>query len=793
MIRQSRYCEISNDVCDTSSDEYLELNQVFSAYSSHDPNIVEQIESAIKNLNKETDLKWIFWQQDMDIENTLIFCEICKHIHQSKAVLVELSDLNFNVLFEYGYSMGLGKKIYPIVGSNFNFKNVERFLQPLLGIGLGTYDRNKLSKKILKKKFWEKHPQKSAYDFDSKHLLKDNYKIDANSIFYIRNVDDSSVSDEIEKELSESSSNLIVDDAQEENYNIFWYSKQIKRSFIAIIDLGMSSDTDNLKHFLKCAFIAGICVATGRRTLIINSVHANKPSDIITIIKPYETAKAARRLVSRHIDKHANMLSMINSYIDASHKDRPTIFDEIDLGEHVAINDKKFIENCFIEIPEYKTLNKVGYKLIIGRKGTGKSAAFFHFKQGKHVNEVVIHQLFDKYNLNDLYTITETFNDDHDKNKIATAFWSYVLLLIIARGIIKLIDENRDPASPERDELDKSFMKYINTSNVIDPEKSTTEQLFDILDQIKNDGAETIKQIQSKFYSQAVIQLKKEISNYLIDSDKTLYLNIDGLDANLDMKKNRRIISLILFNLHEVCSNLLSHLVDRYAINLFLRTDLYLSFKDKITEKDKITKTFFSWKEDYLIQMITCRLKENDIDHIADLLDDSFNIDALKKKINRYVYERPRDYVYMFNTFIQVAQSLKKDRIDAKVFNESLEYYTSHINESLEAEFLALQYDITYGELLTGLKTLLNKEKRRVRVKKFVQLLSDMKLRENDIQLFLLFLLQIKFILLHQGNEPIEWNKLSNPNLKLKQILKASHNRYFYFPDIVQKILVELF
>jgi hypothetical protein len=340
----SKYCEIATDLCDTTLEDFHEHRKVFSAYSSHNPEIVTQVEAAIKQLNKTTDVGWVSWQKDMDIENELIFCEICKHIYQSKAVLVELSDLNFNVLFEYGYSLGLGKKIHPIVGMDFDFKNVERFLQPLLGIGLGRYEKNKLSKKLEKKKFWEKSTQKSIYGFESQHILKDDYRIEANHILYIRNVDDPRVSDEIEAALTKSSVDLIIDDAQEENYNITWYSKQIKRSFGAIIDLGMSSKTDNMKHFLKCAFISGICVATGRRTLILNSVHAPKPSDIIALIKEYDSPKSARRKIHVFLKKHSNKLSMINSYLSALYKDRPTVFDKIDLGEHVAINDRYFIE-----------------------------------------------------------------------------------------------------------------------------------------------------------------------------------------------------------------------------------------------------------------------------------------------------------------------------------------------------------------------------------------------------------------------------------------------------------------
>ena len=108
MSVHSKYCEIATNLCNAPLEHFYICDQVFSAYSSHNPEIVNQIEAAIKQLDKTTNVRWISWKKDMDIENALIFCEICKHIYQSKAVLIELSDLNFNVLFEYGYSLGLG-------------------------------------------------------------------------------------------------------------------------------------------------------------------------------------------------------------------------------------------------------------------------------------------------------------------------------------------------------------------------------------------------------------------------------------------------------------------------------------------------------------------------------------------------------------------------------------------------------------------------------------------------------------------------------------------------------------
>ncbi len=339
----NKYCGFSEQVCQTFG-RINEAEQVFSAYSSHDEDILKQINDALEQLNKNSNIKWVSWEKDMEIEDSIIFCEICKHINRSKAILVELSDLNFNVLFEYGYSMGLSKKIHPIVNQTFDYNNVERFVRPLVGIGIGKYKKNKLHEKLLKKKFWEKGRENFFYDFDENQILSDDTKIDANSVLYLKNIDSPTVTENIERQMQSFNFQVIVDDSHEESNNLAWYSKQIKRSYAVIIDLGLSSTTDNFKHFLKCAFIAGICVATGRRVLILNSVHAQKPSDIISITKEYESPRSAGNKVFNFLNDHSSNLSIITSYINTKHRNQSTIFDDIDLGEHVAINDKYFID-----------------------------------------------------------------------------------------------------------------------------------------------------------------------------------------------------------------------------------------------------------------------------------------------------------------------------------------------------------------------------------------------------------------------------------------------------------------
>jgi hypothetical protein len=190
------------------------------------------------------------------------------------------------------------------------------------------------------------------------------------------------------------------------------------------------------------------------------------------------------------------------------------------------------------------------------------------------------------------------------------------------------------------------------------------------------------------------------------------------------------------------------------------------------------------------VQLINLRLQENNIAHIAELLDETLNMNNLLKKLEKFVFSRPRDYVFLFNTLIQIAQTQYKNKIDNRTFKDSLEYYALHAGESIEAEFLSLPYRINFALFLTKIKDNL-KEKHRIQAKKIIAILKELDLEEKDIQKLLLFLLEINLFYIQQNSKPIIWNKLSNPDIKLKEILSKLNQRYFYFPPIIQIYIEE--
>lgn len=48
---------------------------------------------------------------EMGVVGQIVFCRVCQHLRVSRVLVAEVTSLNFNVLFEVGYALGLGAAI----------------------------------------------------------------------------------------------------------------------------------------------------------------------------------------------------------------------------------------------------------------------------------------------------------------------------------------------------------------------------------------------------------------------------------------------------------------------------------------------------------------------------------------------------------------------------------------------------------------------------------------------------------------------------------------------------------
>ncbi len=132
------FCEYAGGACDQTFDGAPQSEALF--LYPNDPQIIAAtIEEAASRLRLVAGGKhWRTWK-DLGIVGRIIFCEVCKATRYAKYVVADLTTLNFNLLFEVGYAIGLGIPVLPIRDTSF-IKDTKVFTELGLIDTLGYFD-----------------------------------------------------------------------------------------------------------------------------------------------------------------------------------------------------------------------------------------------------------------------------------------------------------------------------------------------------------------------------------------------------------------------------------------------------------------------------------------------------------------------------------------------------------------------------------------------------------------------------------------------------------------------------
>jgi hypothetical protein len=118
LLTPPQYCHYASGACDQVIGEPLASKTVFFMYASIPEQIAVAVETAIEKLTQsQPNWSWKTWKQ-LPVAGHTIFCEVCKAIRHATAVVADVTTLNFNLLFEIGYTIGLGVPVIPIRDTN---------------------------------------------------------------------------------------------------------------------------------------------------------------------------------------------------------------------------------------------------------------------------------------------------------------------------------------------------------------------------------------------------------------------------------------------------------------------------------------------------------------------------------------------------------------------------------------------------------------------------------------------------------------------------------------------------
>jgi hypothetical protein len=361
---QPHYCQYAAGTCDQDFRKVQATTGLF-VYASEPATISHTVRAAIPLLRGLDPAKqWRSWRE-IPIAGQIIFCEICKALRFSDFVVSDVSTLNFNVLFEIGYALGLGRPVLPIRDSTYardkrefdqlglldtlgyiNFQNAE-------GLARAILERlDSLPAPLLPSEPNKEQPLylvKSHIDTEGQIRLLSALK---KSAFFFRTFD------------PKETARLSLHEA----------FRQTSASLAVVTHLLSLERSGARVHNARSAFLAGLAVAQGRHLLMLQEGVSQQPIDYRDIIIPYEDPGRVPGLVIRVLRSVATTLQGVErTPLPATAK----MLEKVDVGDLAAENEIGKLRSYFVPTAQFNEAKRGNARLLVGRKGSGKTAIFY--------------------------------------------------------------------------------------------------------------------------------------------------------------------------------------------------------------------------------------------------------------------------------------------------------------------------------------------------------------------------------------------------------------------------------
>ena len=137
-----------------------------------------------------------------------------------------------------------------------------------------------------------------------------------------------------------------------------------------------SSRADAHPHNLRCAFVAGLAHALEKETLLLQQGNEPIPLDLRDYVKclPY-TLDVINGMVADFVRRVVERVQEDDDFVLFS--DSSTPLADLFVGQSAAENEFTSLRNYFLQTDEFNRVSLGNANLVVGAKGSGKTALFF--------------------------------------------------------------------------------------------------------------------------------------------------------------------------------------------------------------------------------------------------------------------------------------------------------------------------------------------------------------------------------------------------------------------------------
>ena len=301
-----------------------------------------------------------------------------------------------------------------------------------------------------------------------------------------------------------------------------------------------------------------------------------------------------------------------------------TLLERLHLGASSAENELKDLGHYYLKTDAFRRAQRGDVRLVVGRKGAGKTAVFAQVRDNirRNKQKIVLDLRPDGYKLLKFKeTVLDLLAEGTFYHTIS-AFWEYLLLLEICHKLLE-----KDKTRHTRD--NRFYEPYRKLSTLYEADEfiaegDFSERMSRLIDSIATKKHERFPdrpqlssaEVTELIYVHDVAALRDKVCEYLTLKDE-LWLLFDNLDKGWPTHGLSHEDVIIIRALAEATRKVERSLTRRditaHTI-IFIRNDVYELLVDESPDRGKETKAILDWTDpDLLREMMRLRLVYNDL------------------------------------------------------------------------------------------------------------------------------------------------------------------------------------
>lgn len=592
----------------------------FFAYASTPAEIGQTIERAAANCAKTSGATDISTWVALDIVGHFISSEVLAGIEAADFLIADISELNFNVTYEVGYAIGKSKRVLLVKNKSLQSRGLKISDVGIFDtLGYKEYQNSsELSAFLSNTSALKAIDVSAALNIKAPvYLLDTPYKTDWSTRiisrikkagFTFRNFDPNE------------SPRLSAYDA----------INQVAQSYGVVVPLLSSGATGAAIHNMRAAFIAGLADGIGKALCILQSGDEPVPLDY----RDFVQATYHPDDVNRAIEVFASNVTQAFQQLEVSGaKLERSFIKKLNLGATSAENEMRDLERYYLETDQFLKSLRGEAHLVVGRKGSGKSAIFLQIRDAerdKNRNKNIVLDLKpDGYKLIKFKERILQFLAEGTYQHTITAFWEYVLLLEICYKILEKDKQRHIHDHRLYDGYRKLSELYRGED--YDSEGDFSERMSMLMEKIyseyqsKYGSSESVSlsssEVTELLYKHDVKQLKQILGRYL-ENKQTLWLLFDNIDngwPTSGLQHEDLLMIRALIDATRKIERQFSSADLKVRSVVFLRNDVYELLVKETSDRGKEASVVLDWTDsDLLRELVRLRIVSNGLDDDLD-------------------------------------------------------------------------------------------------------------------------------------------------------------------------------